>query len=401
MKQFFLYVQIQLKRLAALWPSILIGTMVLAAMLGTIVFCGQKLLYGESRIGKVQTAIVMEKVDTMTSLMLSVLEGMDSVKELCDFHYVKEEEASEGLQKGIYQAAILVPEKLLQGILNGRNPEVKILLPDTGGVETAILKELTEAGMRNLGTAQAGIYAIDAYLMEQGMYVSVSEAEKILNKLYLKYGMDREGYFSERTSPVGNGLSISEYYFVSAIVLLLFLTGIPCATVLKPELIAFRRKMRVNGMGDFKQLLAKQIALFCCLELLVFFIILGSFFISSVMEGIAVVSLMGAIRIVPVLAAISAYIIFCYSFMGTSLGGSMFLFFTSIAFHIAAGGFLPEVFLPSILQKINWFLPNGGILKQAAFLFPEQWNQKALLITVLWFLLFELGCYISTRRDEI
>ena len=56
-----------------------------------------------------------------------------------------------------------IPEGMIRGIMDGTNPPVHILLPKNS-LEAIVFKELTMAGARTLGAAQAGIYAGDSLL---------------------------------------------------------------------------------------------------------------------------------------------------------------------------------------------------------------------------------------------
>ena len=61
-----------------------------------------------------------------------------------------------------------------------------------------MFKELTMAGARTLGAAQAGIYAGDSLLEEAGRRELIPKLEKELNEIYLSYSLPRANYFKQR-----------------------------------------------------------------------------------------------------------------------------------------------------------------------------------------------------------
>ena len=94
----------------------------------------------------------------MTGMLLRYVENMESVSQFCDFRQTTEQEGFALLEKGEVTALVLLPEGLLEGIMNGTNPVVEIYFPKQAGLEALFFREMTEAGEGLLRVAQAQIY---------------------------------------------------------------------------------------------------------------------------------------------------------------------------------------------------------------------------------------------------
>lgn len=120
---------------------------------------------------------------------------------------------------------------MARGILDGTNQPATIWFPDESGLEGAVFRELAESGSSMLGTSQAAIYAADEYLNLQGVPEQISVSEQDLNRIFLKYAMNREALFRKKTVSAAGNVSTAVFYGISGIVFLMILTGIPAAPV--------------------------------------------------------------------------------------------------------------------------------------------------------------------------
>lgn len=82
-----------------------------------------------------------------------------------------------------------------------------------------------------LGTSQAAIYAANECLNIQGVPEQISVSEQDLNRIFLKYAMNREALFRKKTVSAAGNVSTAVFYGISGIVFLMILTGIPAAAV--------------------------------------------------------------------------------------------------------------------------------------------------------------------------
>jgi len=224
MKAGFLYFKLQCKRYSRILPVILTESLLIAAFIVILGSVSMKVL-GESRaFAQIEVGVVSKEDAALTGLLVSFVEGMDSFEENCSFVLMDEDKAYEALERGDLYAAVFLPEGVLESILNGTNIPAKVVLSRAcSELETAVFKEVADAGGRLLSIAQAGIYAADALCIELKCRELIPQAENYLNDAYLEYALNRETIFElEEVSATGK-VGVIVYYGIS----LLLCRGLP------------------------------------------------------------------------------------------------------------------------------------------------------------------------------
>lgn len=399
MRQIFIYQLLQIKRALKLLPAVVIISLLFGALAAGAAFGGAKLLYQDKAAGRIRVAVVVEEGDSTGELALSMLGSMDSVESICDFVETTEPEAREGLKEGRYYAALLIPPGLVEGIMDGTNTPVRVLLSGRGGLETLLLRQLTESGAQMLSAAQAGIYAADFYCREQGMEQLIPQVELFLNKVYLDYAMNREGWFREISVSALGEMDLLGYYGTTAAALLLFLMGIPCAAFCCREPLALEEKLQAEGIGSGAQLLVKTMAASVLLlaSLLVLAVPVSAGLSRWGVRGLE----FGGYPVFCAAAAVlpcAAMIVLCYEAAGGLLAGTMLLFVLAGALIFLSGGFLPAAFLPEILRQLSCWNPASAVrgLLGPLFGYAAGWRE-GLVAAGSFFVFFVLGLW-SRRR---
>lgn len=353
-----------------MFPAVLAASAVFALLAGTVVLIGSRMLYRDQAAGRISVAVVMEEEDPAGEMALSMLSGMDSVSSICDFIRTSEDEAREGVRQGSFDAALLIPPQLVQGIMDGSNPPVQVLLKNEGGPEPLLLQELTESGARILGASQAGIYAADFYCREAGMEEIIPQTEDFLNRVYMDYAFQRSGWFGRVTVSALGEMDLTAYYGTSAVVLLMLLTGIPCACFLERDSDAVAVCLQARGIGRPVQLFTKLM------------VTTGLMLLTAVCLGGAASALLGiwtgkGIAVtaagLPGWAAAAlicgAAAVFSFEAAGSLLTGSMLLFVLSAAMVLLSGGLLPQAFLPEALRSWAAWIPVDAARRMLGGLF--------------------------------
>ena len=100
-------------------PQILLGAVVLIGIVGTIAFCGQKLLYQDEASGRIRIAVVTDGESETVDLVLSFLEHMETVASLCSFTRTDQAQGMAMLKDGRAAALMEVPGSLVEDIISG------------------------------------------------------------------------------------------------------------------------------------------------------------------------------------------------------------------------------------------------------------------------------------------
>ena len=108
---------------------------------------------------KVNIGIAIPEGESISRLATQYISSMDSVRSVCDFYYLDEQEAVEQLKQGTLQAVVVLPEGFYHDVQVGINPLAQIYFPKDVAQNTQVFEELVTAGVSFLQTAEAGVYA--------------------------------------------------------------------------------------------------------------------------------------------------------------------------------------------------------------------------------------------------
>lgn len=354
------YLKLELKRALKRLPHMAAGAIVLMAMLGTIAFAASKLLYGETTLERVTIGVVLPEEDRIARQLVRMLGTYDSVRSVCEFSFMDSSEAEKQLRDGEIFGIMNVPEGLVQGIINGTNIPVTITLPQGNALENRVFKELTSAGARTLGSAQAGIYAGDQLLLNYDLAGGISQLEADLNRIYMAYSLPRADLFEHVKVSATGDVDTLEFYGISAFVLYLLLAAIPVSGYLAPESRVMSQQLSLAGIGPWMATAARLAGL-------------GALLLAAALPAALGALKFGVLEfswlLLPALAAVclaaAALVLFCYEAAGTLMGGVMLLFLGAVLLLFLSGGFLPLVFLPAQMRSLAPFLPTTTLMNGA------------------------------------
>lgn len=393
-------------------PRMLLQAILLMVIIGTIAFCGVKSMEKEPLAVSVDIAVVAEDDNAVTQMAIGFVESMESVSEFCSFRQVSEEEGFALLEEGKVAALILLPEQLVEGIMNGQNPAVEIYFAKQAGLESMLFKELTDAGAGLLNVAQAQIYGAGDTAAAYDFTDKLSVMEMEIDSYNLAFALDRLAlYETEQVSATGQ-MNTMQYFAASAVVLFLLLFGMALYPVMQPEPAVFRRQLARQGVGlwwqDFCQWLCGllSVGLMSILCLAVSRIaaawsgdsgkkieLFGRGQRAGHMAGIAFLILLGIVLI-------STLVYLVYSLAGSRVSGILLLFMISIIMIYLSGGLVPSMFLPETMQKIGDKLPTAYLIRAAGSMFAGYRSQMVgdCAAGMCVYTVFMGGCACVCRR---
>ena len=79
---------------------------------------------------QIDTAVVIPEDGEELKLLTNFASSMQSVKSICHFSYMSEDEALERIKEGRIQAALVFPEHFYRDVDMGRKTSVKLYLPE-------------------------------------------------------------------------------------------------------------------------------------------------------------------------------------------------------------------------------------------------------------------------------
>lgn len=364
----------------------------LAVILGTIAFSAGKILYGDAVIGRVNIGVVLPEQDTLAVTAVRMLTSLESVKSVCDFHYLDETDGRKQMQDGKLHALMLVPDGFVEDIMTGENTPITIVLPNHPGMEGMVFKELADAGARTLGVAQGSIYAVDELCIRYEMSGAISQVEDELNRIYLSYSLPRADYYRDIKVSAVADVTVVQFYAISAALLFLFLSGIPLAALCERDKQVLESKLRSIGIGIGLQVLAKIAAVFTLLLL-----VSGAGMAVLAAAGILTIRMVHVGTILIVCLVIAAMTVAVYRLAVSPIAGVMCLFWLTVGMLFLAGGFVPSVFLPDVLGQVRWLIPAAPLIEMMKTFAGVGITAKTVIASLFWAGL----CYVaaaSVRR---
>ena len=396
MKRTFVLWTLELKRTTRQLPAMLAEAVLLLGILGMVAFGSVKLLYRDAPAIQITIAVIEKEKNPLTDLLLNYVQGMESISEMCQFLIVSEEEGFSMLQEGKAAAALVLPEDMVEGIMDGSNVPVQVFFPEDAGLESALLKELTDAGVQMLRVAQAEIYGIYDTAKAYGALEQLSVLETDIDTANLAFALDRLALFRvQEVSATGN-LSVMQYGIASGVVFFLLLLGMACYPVMQPYPAALRKQLVREGIGVGGQCFGKWLCGVCGMGIsgLFFWLIVNSVLTAGgygawlPKTGVA----QAGIGLLILLCTVT-FIFLVFQFAGNGTTAILFLFFLAVVMQYFAGGFLPSVFLPEAVQKVGRFLPTAYLIDAAGSLYTGKVSGGTVGSLCLFIVLFGGAAY--------
>lgn len=381
MNQRMRYLYTEVNKTMRMLPRMLLQAILLMVLIGVIAFCGVKSMEKEPLAVSVDIAVVVQDDNAMTQMALGFVESMESVSEFCNFRQVSEEEGLILLEEGNVAALVLLPEKIVEGIMNGQNPSVEIYFAGQAGLESMLFKEITDAGAGLLNVAQAEIYGAGDTAVTYGFTDRLSVMEMEIDSYNLAFALDRLALYDSEEFSVTGRMSVFQYFAASAAVLFLLLFGMALYPVMQPEPTAFRKQLARQGVGslwqDFCQWLCglvsvglMSLVLFVVVRIIMTWLkhlgqeieMFRSRFNADHVAAAGFLMLMGIVLI-------STFIYCLYSLAGSRISGILLVFVISLVMVYLSGGLVPSMLLPETMQTIGGKLPTAYLIRAVGGVF--------------------------------
>ena len=406
MAKYLLLLWFQIKAAFKSLPKLFCATLIFAALVVLIGFCGTKMLSNSKSSGKMDIAVVLPADgDSYTSLAFSFLSNIETVKNVCTFKEMSKDSAYEGLRNGTIYAVILVPDNFINHIIDGTNTPANIIFPRSEiGTKSMLFRTLVNSGVTDIGAAQAGIYAVDDVCNYYKIKDGIVKSEEFLNEAYFSYALDRSVYFKTDTISATGNLTITQFYICSGIVLLLLLSGISCSDLLKRENSALSTSLKRRRIPVFLLFLFKIIGVtLVFFSMLIFAYIMAALAqirfpaISNVLFPLDFASSIGLFLLI---FGVFSMVLFIFQFANSQSLGVLLLFTLSTLMLFISGGFIPSSLLPEIVQKIGIFLPTTYFIKLCGEMITNSTTLVTFLITVGFSVLFISGAAFSDHLHQ-
>lgn len=351
---------------------------------------------------KVNIGIVIPKEESISRLAMQYISSMDSVRSVCDFYDLDEQEAVEQLKQGTLQAVVVLPEGFYHDVQVGINPPAQIYFPKDAAQSTQVFEELVTAGVSFLQTAEAGVYAALDTASYYGVELQGAGLGDTIAYLFANQMLKRDSVYSAKMlSSLGN-LSVAEYYYAAGFVILLMMCGIQFGFLYGKRKRSVEDKLKIRGVGSIRQSVVKVLVMTEFLYvtgLLYYFAGIGI----ANRTGTYFVFYEGKTWYVLLLLCLGIAIYFhvLYELAGSSSQAAVSVFAVNLITIVGAGILVPEAYLGKKIAGISHFLPMKYWNAYAAGMLEGELSKEAVTGTVLFLLIgMAAGAFLSLRNGR-
>ncbi len=351
---------------------------------------------------KVNIGIAIPEGESISRLATQYISSMDSVRSVCDFYYLDEQESVEQLKQGTLQAVVVLPEGFYHDVQVGINPPAQIYFPKDAAQNTQVFEELVTAGVSFLQTAEAGVYAALDTASYYGIELQGAGLGDTIAYLFVNQMLKRDSVYSARMlSSMGN-LSVEEYYYAAGLVILLMMCGIQFGFLYGKRNRSVEDKLKICGVGSIRQSVVKILVMTEFLYvtgLLYYFAGIGiagwtkTYFVFY--QGTTWYALL------LLCLGIAIYFHVLYELSGSSSQAAVFVFAVNVITIIGAGVLIPEAYLGKEIAGISHFLPMKYWNVYAAGMLEGELFKEAVTGTVFFlFVGMVAGMLLSWRNEK-
>lgn len=351
---------------------------------------------------KVNIGIAIPEGESISRLATQYISSMDSVRSVCDFYYLDEQEAVEQLKQGTLQAVVLLPEGFYHDVQVGINPPAQIYFPKDAAQNTQVFEELVTAGVSFLQTAEAGVYAALDTASYYGVELQGAGLGDTIAYLFAHQMLKRDSVYSAKMLSTMGNLSVAEYYYAAGLVILLMMCGIQFGFLYGKRNRSVEDKLKIRGVGSIRQSVVKILVMTEFLYvtgLLYYFAGIGiagwtkTYFVFY--QGTTWYALL------LLCLGIAIYFHVLYELSGSSSQAAVFVFAVNVITIIGAGVLIPEAYLGKEIAGISHFLPMKYWNVYAAGMLEGEISKEAVTGTVFFlFVGMVAGMLLSWRNEK-
>lgn len=351
---------------------------------------------------KVNIGIAIPEGESISRLATQYISSMDSVRSVCDFYYLDEQEAVEQLKQGTLQAVVVLPEGFYHDVQVGINPPAQIYFPKDAVQNTQVFEELVTAGVSFLQTAEAGVYAALDTASYYGIELQGAGLGDTIAYLFVNQMLKRDSVYSAKMLSTMGNLSVAEYYYAAGLVILLMMCGIQFGFLYGRRNRSVEDKLKICGVGSIRQSVVKILVMTEFLYvtgLLYYFAGIGI----AIRTGTYFVLYQGKIWYVLLLLCLGIAIYFqvLYELSGSSSQAAVFVFAVNVITIIGAGVLIPEAYLGKEVAGISRFLPMKYWNVYAAGMLEGEISKDSVAGTVFFLLMgMAVGGFLSWRNEK-
>lgn len=388
-----IYLELELKKALLCLPKMLIAFVITALVFAMAVFGVTKIQESNEKLNEnFKVALVVYDDDKYTDIAISFLLEEESVKELCTFIKMPEEEAIDQLMLGEVGAVVIIPQQFLVGILNGNNIPARIVLRDKDNNSSSVyFRELIDAATTDLATAQSAVYALSDLCRATGID-AIEKSGDYLNRTLLFYALGRNSYYEYIDVSQTGDIPLDIFYISGGIVLLMLCLGIICREIANKDSSTMIDMLEKNGIKPTYIFITKFIG-----AMLVYTIIfLPIYIIYTCFIAKTTVSFIGIIALLTLIFTSVSYGMLMLWLIENATAASLGIFGIALGMMFLSGNIIPSVFMGRGVNAVGKVVPTGYMSKLCGQILISSVNIYDMVICVGFGVAFIMFAIIYT-----
>lgn len=341
----------------------------------------------------VKLAITAPEGDPVPRQLEQILPNMSDVRQYCQVQAMNQEDALESLARGEVTAILSLPSNFIQGIMNGSNPDVYLIVRGDQPLDALLTFWLGQSASDMLAAFQSGIYAVlELYQNNPPDGLSYQQVVAQINLRYVTWMMNRQNMFHVQMISATDQLPIGIHYSFSLLAYFILSLSPFYMTVYTGKWVTSQCRFRSVGWNSCSFYAATLTA---CWILDFLFLTIAQLALfkdnwSAILPACALSALFCA-----------TFSIVCCLLTSDTGSCGLLSFGSALVFLFLSGGVLPPVLMPQMLQKLIPFCPITWLRNMLASSM-EDLNlqpQTAVALAVSSILMAILGWMLYYRRS--
>ena len=402
MKRFRIFTGLEIKKSVKILPKLLIGTVLLLLTVAAIAITANNILgktedseKNESSEAFVDIGVVCMDDSWIMELAKGMLLGNKKITSVVNLRFTDYDKAMKGLEENDYMAVVIIPENAVDDIISGDNTPFQVIFPKNAGYEAAAIREVADSAVKLLASAQAGIYSVYDFYGEYNHKWSRAGAIKRLNERYIDAVLGLEDFFKDTTVVATGDLDIPEYYTLSGIILFILMFGMNSLAYMEAYKKEIITALEQNGITIAKQTFSRFLGILCVYGI-VDTVIVTAIGIGAKLGILMTIKLF--LGMIPVLMTASAMVLLVQSAVRYKPAAIMTMFLISVFQTFVTGGFIPQMMLPEIIEKIGKCTPAYYMLREFSIIYLE--GSGIMLNTIILLLITTILLALASSAEE-
>jgi ABC-2 type transport system permease protein len=297
----------------------------------------------------INLAITAREGDPVPALLEAFLPGMEDVSQYCQVQAMTQAEAAESLQNGDVTAVLVLPDGFIQGVLEGSNPDVELIVSADRPLEAMLTLWVGQSAADLLASVQSAIYGVlELYAQHPVSHLDYGQVVTQINLRFINWTLSRQDMFQIEHLSITHALPIGLHYGFSLLCFLVLSMAPFFFTLFERSWLRSQRRLQTAGIR-ISNCWGVSTAACWCLQFIVLFsgcCLIGKGDFWRCVGACGFISLMS-----------TAFTIFCCNITGHLANCGLLSTLLGLLFMVLSGGILPPVMLPHILRSFMEYSP--------------------------------------------